>query len=260
VLRTLTGLALSLACLRAADIRDSLAATGTLRATFLGGNPVQGRVDSATGAVTGPAADLTRELARRLGVPFKIFPSVGVREVMDAIRTHAADIGFLAFDATRAAEVGFTQPYSLAYNSYIVVDGSPIRYAADIDRPGVRVAAPKGDSGDLYLSRTLKQAELKSTAGLNAEAAAKMLFSSEIDAFATNRQRLAEMAARFPGLRILPDNLFAVEQSLVVPGGDAAAIGYLNQFIDDIRATGFLTTVLQNAKLSGVEVAPPKRR
>ena len=49
-----------------------LAPTGTLRATFLAANPVQGTVDPATGEVRGPAADLGRELARRLGVSFSI--------------------------------------------------------------------------------------------------------------------------------------------------------------------------------------------
>jgi hypothetical protein len=46
-----------------------LAPTGTLRAVFLQTNPVQGRVDAKTGAVSGPAVDLTRELGRQLGVP-----------------------------------------------------------------------------------------------------------------------------------------------------------------------------------------------
>ena len=44
----------------------TLAPTGTLRAVFLGGNPVQGRVDPKTGAVSGTVPDLAKELARRL--------------------------------------------------------------------------------------------------------------------------------------------------------------------------------------------------
>ena len=51
-----------------------LAPTGTLRSSFIATNPVQGRVDPKTGAVTGPAADLTSELARRLGVPHAVMP------------------------------------------------------------------------------------------------------------------------------------------------------------------------------------------
>jgi hypothetical protein len=36
---------------------------------FSARNPVQARTDPKTGEITGPIADLTRELARRLNVP-----------------------------------------------------------------------------------------------------------------------------------------------------------------------------------------------
>jgi polar amino acid transport system substrate-binding protein len=244
----------------AADIKETLAPSGILSVTFLGGNPVQGRVDASTGAVSGPVADLTKELARRLGVPFRIAPSADVRGVMEAVKMHAADLGFLAFDTTRAMEVDFSQPYALAYNSYIVPAGSAIKSAADIDHAGVRIAVPKGDSGDLYLGRTLQHAELKSIQGLDPEAAQKMLGAGEIDAYATNRQRLSEMAARFPGLRLLPDNFFAVEQSIVVAKGNAAAVSFLDEFINDARASGFLKAVIERASLTGVEAAPARKR
>jgi hypothetical protein len=52
-----------------------LAPTGRLRGVFLGSNPVQGRVDPQTGAITGPVADLVKELARRLGVPYVVTPA-----------------------------------------------------------------------------------------------------------------------------------------------------------------------------------------
>jgi polar amino acid transport system substrate-binding protein len=258
MLKAASALVFASLLVQAADPKDSLAPTGTLRVTFLGGNPVQGRVDTASGAVSGPVADVAQEIAKRLGVPFKVFPSMGVREVLDAVKMRTADVGFLAFDATRAAEVDFSEAYSLAYNSYIVTDDSPIRSGSEIDRPGVRVAAPKGDSGELFLSRTLKQAELKSIAGLNPEAAFKMLAAHEIDAYATNRERLSEMSARFPGLRLLPDNFFAVEQSMIVAKGNTEGVEYLNQFIGDARASGLLKSVLDRAKLNGVEVTPAK--
>jgi len=69
-----------------------LARTGTLRATFLATNPVQGRVDPQTGAVTGPAADLVRELARRLGVPFTILPVPDAAAVIDSLKNRETQV------------------------------------------------------------------------------------------------------------------------------------------------------------------------
>ena len=233
-----------------------LSPTGTLRVTFLKDNAVQGKVDPKTGAVTGPVADITQELARRLGVPFQITPAAGVRAVLDSILMHTADVGFLAFDPARAKEVDFTQVYELAYNTYAVRADSPIRTVADVDQPSVRIAARKGDSGELYLSRTLKRGELKSIPGLEVEEAQRMLANSEIDAFGTNRQRLVEESARFPNLRVLPDNFFAVEQALIVAKGDPARVAYLNSSIDELRTSGFLQKAIDRAHLNGVEVAP----
>src|SRR5262249_20126437 len=52
----------------------TLAPTGTLRAVFLGSNPVHGRVDGSTGVATGVVPDLVKELARKLGVPNTVTP------------------------------------------------------------------------------------------------------------------------------------------------------------------------------------------
>src|SRR4029077_11095921 len=89
---------LALACWMLPAIAADLAPTGTLRATFLGNNPVQGRVEAATGAITGPVADRVKQLARRLTVPYVIIPAPDARGVMDRLKAHTADIGFLAFD------------------------------------------------------------------------------------------------------------------------------------------------------------------
>src|SRR5258707_10107724 len=62
---------------------DTFAPTGTLRATFIDSNSAQAKIDPTTGAVTGPAADLTRALAQQLKVPFTIKPARGVAGVME---------------------------------------------------------------------------------------------------------------------------------------------------------------------------------
>jgi len=100
---------------------------------------------------------------------------------------------------------------------------------------------------------------LKSRPGMTVDDAQKMLAASEIDAFATNRQRLVEAAVRLPNVRVLPDNFFAVEQSIVIGKGDAATLEVLNRLIDDLRVSGFLKAAIDRAQLAGVEVAPPRR-
>lgn len=234
-----------------------LAPTGTLRAVFLRTNPVQGRVDAKTGEVSGPAVDLTRELGRQLGVPVSITGVPGGRELIDSVKNHTADIGFLAFDPTRATEVDFSQVYSLSWSSYIVPVNSSLHAVADADRKGFRIGAATGDSPELYLSRNLKNAELKRYPGPPAEEVLRMLAAGEFDAWAANRQRLIEMAANASNLRVLPDNYFAVKQAIVVPKGDRAALETINRFLNEARASGLIRKAIDKAGLSGsVDVAP----
>jgi polar amino acid transport system substrate-binding protein len=234
-----------------------LAPTGTLRATFLQNNPVQGRVDAKTGAVSGPAADLTRELGRQLGVPVSITGVEGARAVIDSVKNHTADIGFLAFDPSRATDVDFSQVYSLSWASYIVPFYSPLHEVADADRPGVRIGAATGDSPELFLSRNLIDAELRRYANPPAEEVVRMFAVGDIDAWAANRQRLIEMAAGSQRIRVLPDNYFAVRQAIIVPKGDRAALDAINRFLNDARASGLIGKAIERAGLTGaVDVAP----
>jgi polar amino acid transport system substrate-binding protein len=239
---------------------SDLAPTGLLRAAYIATNPVQAFVDPATKEVRGPAAELTRELAARAGVPFSISGANGVQGVIDRVKSGEADIGFVAFDPTRAVQVDFSQAYALAQNTYLVAENSPIRSVADADRPGLRIGVGARDAGDHFLTRTLKHAELKRNEGGNLEVALKQLAAGEIDAYAGNRMRLHGAAQRAPGLRLVADNFYGVEQSVIVPKGNAARLAIVEKFLEEARAAGLVAAAIARAGLVGVDVAPPKPR
>jgi polar amino acid transport system substrate-binding protein len=246
--------------LAAAANAAELVPTGTLRATFIAGNPVQAVTDANTGAVSGPAADLARELARRLNVPFAIKGVPGVQPVIDSVKNGEAEIGFVAFDPVRAAQVDFSQPYSLAQNTYLVREGSPIRSVADVDRPGIRIGVGLNDAGDYFLTRTLKNAELKRNPGGDLSVALRQLEAGEIEAYAANRQRLHAFVLAHPGLRMVPDNFYGVEQAIVVAKGNTALLAKVEAMIEETRGAGFIAAAIARAGLVGVDVAPPRSR
>jgi len=238
--------------------KDKLAA-GTLRATYIATNPVQAFIDAKTGEVRGPGADLARDIASHLGVPVKIAGVAGPAGVIDSIKKGEADIGFLAFDPQRAAEVDFSQVYALAQNTYMVPANSVIRAVADIDRAGTKVGVTERDAADLFLTRALKAADLKRNATGSLETAAKWLADGTVDAYGTNRQRLTELATKNPGYRLLPDNFYGVEQSVVAAKGNKALIEFVNGVIDEARSSGAIARSIENAGLLGVDVAPAKK-
>jgi polar amino acid transport system substrate-binding protein len=245
----------------AAESRASeLLPTGTLRATYDGTDPVQGVVDPQSGSVRGPAAALTRAVARRLNAPFTIKGVQGVSGVIDSVKFGKADIGFVAFDPVIEAEVDFAQTYALAHNSYLVPEKSPIRSIADIDRPNVRIGIGARDAVDYFLRRNLKNARLKRNPGSNLDVGLKMMAAGEIDAYAANRQRLAEAVARTPGIRLLPDNFFGIPQAIIVAKGNRALREEADAVIDAARTSGLIRNAIAEAGLVGVDVAPARRQ
>ncbi|MEO8256367.1 MAG: transporter substrate-binding domain-containing protein [Acidobacteriota bacterium] len=234
-----------------------LAPTGTLRAAFLATNPVQGRVDPQTGAVTGPVADLVRELAARRGVPYTLLPVPDASAVIDSVKSGKADIGFLAYEAARAAQVAFSDPYAMMANAYAVGADSSIRRSTDVDRAGVKIGAVKGQSQEIYVSANIKNARVQVLPAMPAnDVLARMIGAGEIDAFAANRQRMEELARSSPRVRVLSDNFLMIGQAMVVDPANRSNLDELNRFVADLRASGFVKASLERAKLVGVEVAP----
>ena len=240
----------------------TLAPTGTLRAVFLGGNPVQGRVDAKSGVMTGTVPDLTRELGKKLGVPVVIQSAPDAAGVIAALNNGTADIGFLAYDEMRARDVDFGAAFIVMANSYLVNATSPIRASRDVDRAGVTVAAVKGQTQEHFVSSAMKQARVRVFDVMPGQPDVDMLLTGgAVDAFAINRQRALEAEAASAGrLRALPDSFLDVDQSFVVAKGNAARLETIAQFVDEMRASGFIKQSIERARLIGVDVAPVRKR
>src|SRR6185295_2109735 len=220
-------------------LANDIAPTGTLRAVYLGTNPAQAIRDPATGEVRGASLDLARELAKRNNVPLDFKPIDAPPAVIEAVKSGAADIGFVAYEATRLGTVEFSQTYMLVRQSFLVLDGSPIKAVADIDRAGQKIAGTVNDSITLCMKRILRQATVVELENNPAELS-KALTARTVDALGANRQRLTTIATATPGTRLLPDDLFNVPQNIVVPKDRPAALAAVNAMIDEARASGSL--------------------
>jgi polar amino acid transport system substrate-binding protein len=238
-----------------AQAQADIAPTGTLRAAYLSTNPAQSTKDPQTGEPRGASYDLARELAKRIGKPLAFNPIAGPPAVIEAVKSGQADIGFVAYEATRVGTVEFSQTYMLVHQTFLVLGDSPLKAVADVDRSGQKIAGTRNDSITLCLKRVLKQAtpvELEN----NPEVIAKALTGREVDAIGANRQRLTTMSRSVPGSRLLPDNFFNVPQNIVVPMGKPEVLAAVNAFIDDVRASGFLRDAIARSGIVGIEQAP----
>jgi polar amino acid transport system substrate-binding protein len=237
-----------------------IAKDGVVRAAYLASNPAQAVKDPATGEARGVVVDLARELERTRGVKVTLVGLPSPQRVIDAVRNGEAEIGFVAYNPERAGPVEFSKPYLLVQQTFVVKSGhASIRSIADIDRPGHKLGATRADSIALYLRRTLKQAQLIELDDTSRETVFRMLEDDFIDGFGANRQRLTDMVKGEKGVRLLADNLYGVEQTIIVPGGRRDALDAVNQFIDEVRTSGVLKTAIERSGVVGISVADEPR-
>jgi polar amino acid transport system substrate-binding protein len=234
-----------------ADAIKSLAPTGRLRAALNVANPVLVQYDAASGATSGVTVDLATELARRLGVPLERTIIDGAGKSFEAVKSAACDIGFLAIEPARAAEVDFSAAYVIIEGVYAVRAESPIRTNDDVDRDGHRVAVNKGAAYDLFLTRSLKRAQV-----VRAEDSFDAFMRDRLEVVACVKQGMIRFVSETPGMRMLPGRFMEIQQAMCLPKGRAAGAHYLRAFVEEMKASGFVAAAIERAKQEAT-VAPP---
>ncbi len=232
-----------------------LAPAGRLRAAINLGNPILAGTDPATGRARGVSVDLAQALAERLGVPLETMAFPAATKSVDAVNAGVADIGFFAVDPLRAAEIAFTDPYILIEGAYLVRDDSPCRVNEDVDRAGTSVVVGQGSAYDLFLTRELKQAAFVRVPG--AQEVVEALLAGRADVAGGIRQVLVEVAARTPGVRVLPGRFMVIRQAMgLARSRGAAADAALRSFVEEMKATGFVAEAMRRHGVAGATVAP----
>lgn len=232
-----------------------IAPKGVLRASINLGNPVLANRASPASDPRGVSVDMARALAGRLGLALEleVFDSAG--KSVDAVAQGIADIGFFALDPARSAQLRFTPPYVLIQGAYLVREDSPLQDMGQVDRPGQRVMVGKGSAYDLYLSRTLKQAAIERAP--TSPGVVDEFLRREADVAAGVRQQLEADRGRIGGLRLLPGDFMTIEQAMGVPADRSdEALAIVRQFVEDMKADGFVARALKRHGIAGARVAP----
>jgi len=233
---------------------SAFAPTGKLRASINLGNPILAcRGDD--GGAGGVSVDLAGELARRLGVELELVVVDAAGKSVDVVAAEQADIGFFAIDPVRGANIAFSAAYVLIEGCYLVKDGAPIRANEDVDRAAHRVVVGTGSAYDLYLTRTLRHAQIVRSP--TSPTVVDTFLETRADVAAGVKQQLEADARRFGGLRLLDGRFMVIQQAMGVPksrGAEAAA--FLAAFVEEMKAGGFVADALARHGIEGASVAP----
>lgn len=234
----------------------ALAPTGTLRAAINLSNFLLVTGKGSDGNPEGVSPDMARELANRLGVGLELLRFKTPGEIADAGPTGVWDIGNIGAEPARAESIAFTAAYCEIEATYLVPAGSTIQTVQEVDQPGRRIASAARSAYDLWLERNIQHAELIQVTGLDGSFDA--FVEQKLDALAGLRPRLITDVLRLPGARILDGRFTAVQQAMGTPRGrDEAGFAYLQAFVEDAKASGFVADLIDQHNAVGLTVAGP---
>jgi polar amino acid transport system substrate-binding protein len=235
------------------DVKAELAPTGVLRAGINLSNFLLVSGKSASGEPEGVAPDMAREIASRLGAAVKYVTFASPGDLADAAESNVWDIGFIGAEPQRAEKIAFTPAYVEIEASYLVPAGSKLESIAEVDRPGVRIAVFGRSAYGLWLERNIEQATLVRGDSIDASFA---LFTGErCDALAGLKPRLLKDVAALPGTRILDGRFTAVQQAIGTARANAAGAAFLERFVAEAKASGFVAKLIARHQVRGLTVA-----
>jgi polar amino acid transport system substrate-binding protein len=133
--------------------------------------------------------------------------------------------------------------------------GSSIRRFADADCTGVRIAAVRNHASTNTLIPLLKQAELVYAETL--DPTFNLLRDGRADVMASVRPTLPDYSAQLPGSRVLEDHYGANLNRIVILKGNPGRLAYINEFVEQAKASGLVRKAIDRAGPRGLTVAPP---
>ena len=130
---------------------------------------------------------------------------------------------------------------------------SAIRGLQDIDVPGFRIIVPDKGVAEAKLSQILKNARLIGVpiAIGSANRVVEMLKNGEADAYSNLTHLLSLTQAELPGWRIVPGSYMFTVFSIGYPKDKPASAAYANQFIEEMKRSGFIQKAIERANLKG---------
>jgi polar amino acid transport system substrate-binding protein len=229
-----------------------LAPTGSLRVGLYPGSPGSLIVGETPESNRGLGFELGRAFAQYLNVVFEpvIFATNG--EILAQAKSEQLDFVFVNATPVRAEYLALAEPLLFTDQTYLVGPGCVVQKIEEIDAQGIRVGVSAGSTSEATLPTILSQAKVISTNGL--EEVIRMLSVGEIDAFATNKAILSELADSIQGARILEGAWGRESIAIGIPKRRMQALPVVAQFCADARESGLLAAAVHRAGMRGAQI------
>ena len=232
----------------------NLSRKSELRAALIASNPVL-VTRGADGQLGGVSVELARALATKLGVSIRLMPYENPARYNESLGKDEWDIGLAARDPSRGEHLAFSDVFMEVDNGYVARPGLSLKTVDEVDRAGIKIAVAQGSAPDLFLTRTIKNAEIVRIPGGLAPAR-EVLAAGRADVYGENVHLASQIAAELPGAVVLDGRFNLVQISIAVPKHNGATPTIVNEFVREAKRDDLINRLIVSAGLRGVHPAP----
>ncbi|MBQ8093194.1 MAG: transporter substrate-binding domain-containing protein [Clostridia bacterium] len=197
------------------------------------------------GSVTGIEIDIMETVAEKLGVKLTI-EQVNFDSILLGVMNGSYDMGVSGFSVTeeRKKNVLFTDPYCLAAQAIVVVEGSNIASKADLD--GKMISVQSGTTAELFCLQNGYTIDTY-TANVDAELA---VLNGTVDAWVIDDLTAAEMVASNNAgngkkLVILSEAMTTEPYAFAFAKGSDDLVGAINYIVNEMVTDGTIAALFE---------------
>ena len=203
---------------------------------------------------TGLCVEVARELATQLHTTLVVSQYDTGGALMDAGRAGDWDVAFVNLDLNLPQPgINATAAYLELDQTYLVRGDSPYRSVADVDRPGVRIAAFSPSAIEGFLKQHLKYAIVVEVPRI--AHGVQLIEQGQADAYAASRDELDDGGYRLAEGRVLDDSITRFRWGVVVASGRSDLLAYVAQFLDSVKKNGLIQDAIDTYKVAGARIA-----
>ena len=190
------------------------------------------------GKIVGIDVALMKAVANKTGREL-VVEDMSFDSVIAAVQAGKADVAASGITVTdeRKRQVGFSHPYVTAQQVVIVPKDSEIRGSADLK--GKRIGVQHGTTGDLYVTKNIREPERFPNGSL----AVAALDAGKLDAVVLDGEPSKVHVALHENLVILDEPLTTEEYAIAVNRKNTALLEEINAVIDELRENGGLEKI-----------------
>lgn len=228
-----------------------LAPTGSLRVGLYPGSPGSLIVGDTPEGNRGLGFELGRAFAQYLDVAFEPIIYATNGEILAQAKCEQLDFVFVNATPVRAEYLALAEPLLFTDQTYLVGPKCFVQKIEKIDAQGIRVGVSAGSTSEATLPTLLSQAKVISTNSL--EEVIRLLSSGALDAFATNKAILSELADNVPGARILEGAWGRESIAIGIPKRRFHALPVVAEFCTHAKNSGLMAEAVRRAGMRGAQ-------